>query len=79
MRTRTMSPRRHRNVGIVRLLALMLLLAAIVAPSLALVSQPAAAQDKIIVGLITKTEIESILRQDAGRRRKKPPTPRASS
>jgi fructose transport system substrate-binding protein len=56
MRTHVTSPRRRRNVGIVRLLALMLVMAALVAPSLALVSQPAAAQSQIIVGLITKTE-----------------------
>ena len=56
MRTRVTPSRRHRNVGIVRLVSLVLLLAAIVAPSFALLSSPAAAQDQIIVGLITKTE-----------------------
>jgi fructose transport system substrate-binding protein len=56
MRIRVTPYRDHRHAGSSRLLAVALLLALVITPSLALLSQPATAQDEIIVGLITKTE-----------------------
>src|SRR6478735_158259 len=56
MRIRVAPYRDHRHAGSSRLLAVALLFALVITPSLALLSQPASAQDEIIVGLITKTE-----------------------
>src|SRR6478609_9295570 len=56
MRIRVAPYRDHRHTGMSRLLAVALLLALVITPSLALLSQPVTAQDEIIVGLITKTE-----------------------
>jgi len=48
--------RRHQQIGTVRVVVMLALLLVAFAPILAISSRPVAAQDQVIVGLITKTE-----------------------